>query len=285
MNKHFATIVVTLNVIISIGFLSLNNWLPPVPEKLEEIVEQRKVTATLCRNCTQTIDLSTGEAKIDGKIDDNAQRVQCVTTGVNYTPEEENAGVWFETKHLLFRNIRMSDSDAIYAYAQKPEVAARHDWQAYTSKLESIEFVKNVIEGYQNESLSPWGIEDKQTGAFIGTAGICQYSPRENYAMIEYALSDTAWNKGYELEIVQALIEFCLIPVRCKRISALARCDQPFLQEVLEQAGMSCEGIEPEYRSINGRYVSFYYYTLLRKEVDPQIMEQSVLRRRKKSKS
>jgi len=281
MNKHFATIVVTLNGIIIIGFLSLNNWLPTVPERLEEVVEQRKVAATLCRNCSTSVDLSRGEAKIDGKIDDNAKAVKRIITAVDYEQHGDFPWVIFETPHLVFRDVRMSDVDALYAYARKAEVAARNEWPAHISKMESVQLIKNILEAYQQSYISPWGIEDKETGEFIGTAGICQYNPDEPRVIIEYTLSDTSWDKGYELEIMQALIEFCLVTAQCNRIAALARCDTPFLQKILERAGMSREGIEPDYKYINGSYISMYHYALIRKEVDPSILQGSLLRRKR----
>jgi len=285
MNKHFATIVVVLNTIISIGLLSLNNWLPPVPEKLEEVVEQKKVAATLCRNCSDSTDLSRGDAKIDGQIDDNAKAFKCAIKNINYKPGAESSIIWIETKHLLFRNIRMSDVDALYAYARKPEVAARTEWAPHISKMESIQAIKDIQEAYNKAYLAPWGIEEKETGRFIGTAGICQYNPDEPRTMIEYTLGDAGWDKGYELEVAQALIEFCLVAMKCNRIAALARCDDPFSQKILERAGMSREGIEPDYRYINGSYVSLYHYALIGKEVNQHIIENSAAKRQTKSES
>jgi ribosomal-protein-alanine N-acetyltransferase len=283
MNKHFATIVVTLNAIISIGFLSLNNWLPPVPERLEEVVEQRKVAATLCRNCTESIDLSSGEAKIDGKIDDNAQAVKCIITAVDNKPKNpDDAWLYFETPHLLFRGIRATDVDALYAYARNPEVAARNTWAPYTNKIEAFDFIQKTVKGYKEGYILHWGIEEKETGTFIGTAHIWPY---DIHTMVGYTLANTAWNKGYELEIMQALIEMSLVVFKHSRITALARCDDSFSQNILKQAGMSCEGIEPDYKYINGKYVSMYHYALLKKEVDPTVMQESVFRKRAKSKA
>ena len=275
MNKHFATIIVSLNVAIIIGFLSFENLLPPVPERLEEIVEEQKIASTRCRNCTKAIDLSPGKEKIDDKIDNNASHVKCAVTVFNNAPaDKESPLVWVETEHLLFRNIRPSDAEALYAYAKKPEVAARQLWAPHKSKLESIQTIKGWM---SSEYSNPWAIEEKETGRFIGTAEINHYNPDEPRVMVEYCIGDAGWGKGYELETMRMLIEFSLVLLRGNRIAAFVRCDDSFSQKILELAGMSNEGIEPDYKKINNTYVSLYHYALLRKEVKPSVIDASVL--------
>ncbi|MDQ5940658.1 MAG: [ribosomal protein S5]-alanine N-acetyltransferase [Candidatus Dependentiae bacterium] len=274
MNKHFATIVVAANCALIIGFLSIDGLLPPAPETIEEIIEERKVDAYRCRNCTNAVDLSPGAEKLDEKIDDNAKNVKFIITSINPNPEEGTV-IWFETDRLLFRTIKMSDVDDMYAYAHKPEVAARHTWAAHKSKAETIDLIRNWLDRYQRKLITPWGIEEKATGRFIGTAGITQYNDVEPRCVFSYAIGDSAWGKGYELETARAWVEFSLILMGSKRTAALARCDDRAAQEVLEQAGLSREGIEPDFKCINGKFISLYHYSLLRKEVNSKLFSNS----------
>jgi len=277
MNKHFATIVVTANLILIICFLGLKGWLPQAPEKVEEIVEEMKIEASRCRHCTIALDLSPGNEKLDESIDDNAKNVRFVITGL----QEERAvapRIWFETKHLRLRDLNFADVDDIYQYASKPAVAARHCWTAHRSKLETLELVKYWIETLGKYYAAPYAIEEKATGKVIGTASVTKHtSTEEPRFYFGWALDDSAYENGYELEAVRAMIEIGLVSFDAQRVAAFVRCDDDKGIEILEKAGLSREGIEPDLRRVNGQYLSCYQYALLSKEVDRKLLASSVV--------
>lgn len=276
MNKHFATVIVAANCAIIISLLCLRGWLPPAPEKIEEVVEERRVEALRCKNCAHNNNLANSTERLDGKIDGNASHVARAITQVHRAPEGSNV-IWLETKNLILRDARVTDVDDMHAYAHKAEVANKHTWAAHSSKLETMEFLKEWVERYKKSYITPWAIEEKSTGRMIGTAGVSQYYPGEPRDIISYTLSDSVWNKNYDIEVIQALIEFSVVALECIRVAALARCDDPVTQKALEDAGLSREGIEPEYKCVNDRYVSSYVYAFLTQEADPKIFANSVL--------
>ena len=271
MNKHFATIIVAINAILVIAFLAVRGWLPEAPEPTREIMQELSIEAQRCRNCTSAIDLSPGAEKLDGKIDDNAQNVQCVLTKLDEAPAE-GSRVWFETKNLLFRDVKKTDVDDIYTYASRPEIAQRHCWPRHESKLQTIQLVNYWIEQQEySYPRAPYAIVEKATGHVIGTGGLTSYNDAEPRTAFGYAISE----KSYELEAVRALVELSLIGMEANRISCMVRCDDTFGQEILCDAGLSCEGVEPDYRYCDGAYISLYHYSLLRKEVSTSVLASS----------
>ncbi len=278
MNKHFATIVVVLNGILIFCFLGLRGWLPPVPEKTEEVFEHQKIEATRCRYCSTALDLSPGEEKRDGKIDNNAKNVSFIITKLGEISHNEEH-FSFETPHLLFRKLDVNDADDIHAYLSNPRMAERIEWKKNQSKIETREYIDSLIKNtyLRIARHAPWAVINKETGTVIGTAEIYLYILREPRCNIGYLLSSEYWSSPYELEVIRALIEVSIVVLGCIATNSLAECHLPYARTQLEHAGMSCEGIEPDYKYINGKFVSYYSYNLLTQEVDPRLIQKSAL--------
>ena len=285
MNKHFATVVVLSNAMLIAGFLGIRGWLPSPPEKIE-IVEEQKIEALHCRKCTVAVDHIPAGKRLDDKLDDNAERMHCVITKLHPEPKKSYF-MWFETKNLLFRTVKVEDADALYEICRKPEVAARHLWKAHRSKLETLELIRHWLGGYKSYYFTPWAIEDKETGALLGSGGISRVTMEEPRCSVSCAITNkikvgeneiSIWDKNYEAEALQALAEYALVMTNSARIEAHARCDDQLGQYMVELAGFSKEGVEPEYKLIDGKYIDIFDYSMLAKEVSPAVKKNSVLK-------
>ncbi|MFF2887353.1 GNAT family N-acetyltransferase [Paenibacillus sp. NPDC057967] len=82
------------------------------------------------------------------------------------------------------------------------------------------EFIRNIIEKYEQQQLAPWGIEYKSTGKLIGTCGYVNWYPNHARAELAYALSRSYWNQGYMTEIVEKLVEIGFSIMGLVRIEA-----------------------------------------------------------------
>lgn len=266
MMKHITTITLTISGLAIILLLGTRGLLPPAPEHLEHIIERHKVEAYRCRTCNPSTDQCLHHEKMRESLDSNATNFIPVVTKVF------NGAyiIGFETKNFRFREVEMRDVDDIFSYARKPMVAARTSWRAHQSKYETLQLVEQWCNGYKNYTKAPWAIEHKSSGKVVGTAGypLVYEGPR---VLLAYCLSDALWGKGLELEIIRALIEFASVKMKSTRTQAFARVDDPFTQRMLEQAGMSLEGEEPELKLLDGRYLSMKDYAVLPGEITPQL--------------
>lgn len=272
MMKHITTITLTLAGLAIVLLLGTRGMLPPAPEQLKHVIERRIVEAHRCRNCNPVTDQCKHHEKMNARIDDNASNFKPVITKMfngQYI-------VCLETENLRFREITERDVDDIFSYARKQMVADRTTWRPHTSKYETFQLVESWVQNYKNYTKAPWGIAHKKTGRLVGTAGypVVYEGPR---AQLAYCLSDSVWGKGYELEIIRALIEFAVVHMKVHRIESFARADDPFTQRMLEQAGMSCEGNDPDLKLLDGRYLSMKHYSLLPEEIAAQI-QKSILK-------
>ena len=267
MIKHLPHIVSAICVCVIVALVSFRVMSPPVPTHAARAVVRKTIPSYRCRSCTPHKDLCPPEENLNAPTDQNASHFSCVITKTF----NDQSFMGFETKRLRFREIKKEDVDAIYEYARKPMVAARTTWPAHRSKFETHRIVDNWLARYKKFYAAPWAIEEKSSGRLIGTAGIPAVYPSEPRAFIAYCLSDTAWGNGYEIEVIRALIEFGCIQAKCIRMEMMVRESDPFSQKVAEQAGMSDEGIELDYKRIGDEYVSLRHYAILRKEIRPAL--------------
>lgn len=259
-------IVSFITVASCVGALGLLIWAPAVDnnDSIAAPVERRMVDSYRCIECNPHGDPFTPAESLSSAPDDNACNFKTTITSV----KNGEHYIEFETKRLIFRELMMNDIDAVYRYARKPMVAARTAWPAHTNKVKTIRKVESWVNAYQRGSFAPWGVVEKATGELIGTAGIPLFYVGNHRAQFSYCLSDAAWGKEYELELVRALIEYAFIQGKVKeRVEAVARTDDPFTQRVLEQAGMSREGIMPCHKKVGDEYLSFYFYAVVRRDV------------------
>jgi RimJ/RimL family protein N-acetyltransferase len=279
MNKHFATIVVVLNGILIFCFLGLRGWLPPAPEKIEEVFEHHKISAGYCRDCTTAINLSPGAAECDRRADDNAQNIKFIITNLNGINKSEKL-FEFETPLLRFRELTLADSNDMHPYLSNPKMAARMQWKPNQSKFDTKLMIntllsKNEIPYYS--AFVPWAVVDKETNTVIATAEISEYSHFEPQSTINYLLNSDYWGSEHELEIIRALIEVGFVVLNCVRVSGKAESELRYLSTLFASAGMSPEGIEPDYRYINNQPVSYEVFSVLRKEIDQKLINKSAL--------
>lgn len=257
------------------GAFALLVWTPASHEQSERVqsIERRLVDSYRCIECNPNGEPYTPSEALSSAPDDNARSFKTVITKV----KDGKHYMEFETKRLIFRELTMNDIDAVYRYARKPMVAARTAWPAHTNKVQTIRKVESWVNAYHRGLFAPWGIEEKATGELIGTAGIPLFYVGNHRAQLAYCLSDTAWGNKYEVEVVRALIEYAFVQAKVKgRVEALARTDDPFTQKVLEQAGMSREGVVPAHKKVGDEYFSFYFYAVVRRDIAPALNESSL---------
>ena len=77
-----------------------------------------------------------------------------------------------ETERLLLRKLRLSDAEAVFAYASDSEVTRYVLWDTHGSIEDSENFLRFANEGYERGDFGGWGLVLKASGAFVGTCGM-----------------------------------------------------------------------------------------------------------------
>ncbi|QST01162.1 GNAT family N-acetyltransferase [Pontibacillus sp. ALD_SL1] len=171
-----------------------------------------------------------------------------------------------ETDRLLLRRITSEDLDDMYEYVSNEEVTKYVTWEAHRSLSDTKEFIKYALSQYEDKDLSPWGIEYKSNGKFIGTIDFVSWEVNHHVAEVGFAISQDYWGKGITTEAVNELIKFGFTHMNLVRIQARCLVENRGSECVMEKAGMSFEGILRKSMLVKGKHHDLKIYSILKEE-------------------
>jgi ribosomal-protein-alanine N-acetyltransferase len=172
-----------------------------------------------------------------------------------------------QTPRLTLRRMRSDDAEAMHAYASDPEVARHMLWDPHESLRDSENFLRFVRERYSRGDPAGWGIEDRETGRFIGSCGIQAWSPENARAELGYVLAREHWGRGIMTEAVSAVVGFGFERIGFNRLEARCLDGNAASARVLEKAGMTYEGTSRSSHLIAGHFRDLHHYAVLRDDL------------------
>lgn len=107
---------------------------------------------------------------------------------------------------------------------------------------------------------------EKQTGIFIGEAGILSVRWSVDRCEVGYNLLPEYWGRGYATEVTQALLGYAFHTMHMERVEALAMADNIASCRVLEKSGLRREGVLRHFTKLDGRYLDVDYYGIIRED-------------------
>ncbi|MFD1901492.1 GNAT family N-acetyltransferase [Enterococcus termitis] len=153
-----------------------------------------------------------------------------------------------ETERLILRPVTLEDAKAMYEYASDEETVT------YVFPLhQSIKDTRESIANYfLTAPLGKYGIEEKESGQFIGTIDL-RVEEQHSNGEIGYTLNKNYWGKGYIPEAAKALLRLGFEELKLIRICAVHDIDNPNSGRVMEKIGMKVEGTVPNARMWKGK--------------------------------
>lgn len=110
------------------------------------------------------------------------------------------------TKRLTLRRWKEEDADSLYEYAKDPEVGPIAGWPPHNNIEESLEVIKNVLNGAECYAICEKG-SDKAIGAVeLKLNGHTDMTERDDECELGYWLGKPFWGRGYMPEAVRELI-------------------------------------------------------------------------------
>jgi len=168
-----------------------------------------------------------------------------------------------ETARTRLRRIRWDDLEDMYNYCSVPEVSKYTVWNVHESREDTSRFIEFIMQRYDQQKIGPWGIEDKQSGALIGTCSFIKWDNRCQKAELGYVLSNRYWNRGYMTEAIGRVIEFGFNRLELVRIEAKCHPDNAGSFRVMEKTGMKQEGRLRSYLKVKDRFEDILVYSII----------------------
>lgn len=160
--------------------------------------------------------------------------------------------------------MRPGDAEEMHAYASDPEVARHMLWGPHERLREAENFLRFVEERYARGDPAGWGLEERETGRFIGTCGLQAWHPEHARAELGYVLSRERWGLGLMTEAVVAVVGFAFDRVGFNRIEARCLDGNVASARVLEKTGMTREGTARSSHLVGGIFRDLHHYAILR---------------------
>ncbi|MCD7971693.1 MAG: GNAT family N-acetyltransferase [Candidatus Azobacteroides sp.] len=173
-----------------------------------------------------------------------------------------------ESRRLLLKEITWNDLEDIHKLYSAPETDEYNTLGIPENLEETREILRLMIEAQETEDRKSysWKIVRKNTGKFIGMAGITLSANRFRFGEICYEILPSCWGKGYATEVAITIIDagfrdFCL-----HRIEAGVATENIASIRVLEKSGMTREGTKRKVLPIRGEWKDSYLYAILENE-------------------
>jgi [ribosomal protein S5]-alanine N-acetyltransferase len=171
-----------------------------------------------------------------------------------------------ETERLKLRKITLEDAEDMYFYGSNEVVSKYVTWETHKTLSDTKEFIEFVLNNYENNKVSPWGIEFKENGKLIGTIDFISWNTSHKIAEIGYVISQEYWGKGIVTEAANEVIKFGFNNMDLVRIQARCFVENIGSARVMEKTGMSFEGIIRKGMFVKGKHRDIKMYSILKEE-------------------
>ncbi|RCX21442.1 ribosomal-protein-alanine N-acetyltransferase [Fontibacillus phaseoli] len=172
----------------------------------------------------------------------------------------------FETGRLLLRKLECSDAEDFFDFSRDPMLTEHVRWDYHHSIEDARAFLNSLDCHFQTGHSFNWGIVDKAAGKVIGRICLFGFDEDHDRAEMGYAVSRTYWNRGIATEASRALIKYGFMELGLNRIEA--RCNEANFgsEKVMQNLGMTFEGLIREQLKIRNEYKNQKLYSILRRE-------------------
>ena len=171
-----------------------------------------------------------------------------------------------ETEHLIMRDMRVSDAEDMFAYAQHEAVTRYLTWTPHLNIKQTREYLTYVGQRYRTGDFYDWALVSKADGHMIGTCGFTSFDFPSDSAEIGYVLNPDYQGKGLATEAVREVLKFGFETLSLHRIEAKFMKENTRSQKLMERVGMQLEGFAREAMKIKGEYRTIGRCSILHRE-------------------
>jgi len=175
-----------------------------------------------------------------------------------------------ESERLRLTEVSWEDLENIHKLYSLPEVEEYNTIGISKDIQKTKELISPIIEAQKenNRKSYDWKIIEKDTGEFVGMAGIVLSANRFKLGEIYYDLLPQHWGYGYGTETAKLLIKTGFDVFHLHKVEAGVATENIRSIKVLEKSGMIREGLRRKILPIRGEWKDNYHYAIV--EDDPR---------------
>jgi len=169
------------------------------------------------------------------------------------------------SERLILQEISMDDLNDTHRLNSFPEVDEYNTLGIPKSIEETAEIIRQQIEEQvkRPQKSYTWKICLKDSGEYIGLAGMKLSLDMFKLGDISYKLIPLYWNRGYATEVAKALIKTGFENFQLHKVEAGTATENTCSIRVLEKSGMTREGLRRKILPIRGEWKDNYHYAIV----------------------
>ena len=175
--------------------------------------------------------------------------------------------ITLETDRLLLRRFIRSDAPAMFRnWACDSEVTKFLTWPAHADEAVSLSYIESMLAEYGDPTFYNWAIVLKSLGAPIGAISVVRRDDSAESVHIGYCIGRPWWNQGITSEALAAVIRFFFEQVGAGRNDSRHDPRNPGSGKVMENCGLTREGILRRSDWNNQGVCDAVWYAILRED-------------------
>ncbi len=171
-----------------------------------------------------------------------------------------------ETEKIMLREMTPQDVNSLLMHFGNTEVVQFIGMQPIKTIEQANEWLRWMGGFFAAQDGLRWGLELRETGEFIGSAGLHHWNREAHYAEIGCDIAHPFWGNAYGQEAMRRIIEFGWESMKLNRIEADVVKGNMRSMHVLEKLGFKKEGVLRQRLLKGGKYYDVYLFGLLRNE-------------------
>lgn len=171
-----------------------------------------------------------------------------------------------ETENLFLREIKSSDTEALFNFFSDKDVLKYHDAEPFSSIQRATRLINNWHERFSSRQGIRWGIAKKENNIIIGTCGYRFFGKPLFCAEVGYELTKNYWRQGIMSEALTAIIKFGFENLDLNRIEATVMLENLASMNLLKKMGFIEEGILREFGFWKGEFHDLKILSLLKSD-------------------
>lgn len=166
-----------------------------------------------------------------------------------------------ETPRLIFRELQEEDASSMFELDSNAEVHRYLGNTPIQSKEESERVIQFIRKQYIDHGVGRWALIEKQSGDFMGWAGLKlvkeEINGHKDFYDLGYRFMPRYWDQGYATEACKALITYAFETLQIKNVFAFVDAENAASIKVLQKAGLQCVN-QFEYQAQNHLWFHVY---------------------------
>lgn len=172
-----------------------------------------------------------------------------------------------KTERLILRRFSIEDTECAFKYwASNERVQSLYGEPVYDTLAKTRELILGYISSYGRVNNYRWAIVLKETNECVGQVAYFLVDDKNHFGELEYCIGEAFQRRGLTTEAVKAVIDFGFNNINFNKVQISHKEGNEASKRVILKNNLTFEGRLRDYFYTNGRYVSRYYYSILKNE-------------------